>query len=121
MTEMAVTVDQSPGGTIVAVHGKIMYDTHEPLDRVLKEFVAGSAPRIVLDLHGVGLCDSSGLQLILDTQRHAVASGGWLRLCRPQPIVRRVLEITNLTSVLPMYESVDAAVSGPGSSGSAPA
>jgi anti-anti-sigma factor len=104
----------------VAVRGKILYDTLQPLDLVLKEILAGPEPQVVLDLHQVVLCDSSGLQLFLETQQHAVAAGGWLRLCRPQPMVRRVLEITNLTSVLSVYESVDATVSVPDSPGSGP-
>jgi anti-anti-sigma factor len=120
VTELAINVDSRRGDTVVAVHGKIMYDTLQPLDRALKEILAAPAPRVVLDLHKVALCDSSGLQLFLDTRQHAVAAGGWLRLCGPQAMVRRVLEITNLTSILPVYESVDAAVSAPESTGSGP-
>jgi anti-sigma B factor antagonist len=111
VTELVVAVDQRPNAAILAIQGKILYDTLEPLDRTIKDILAGPVPQVVLDLHEVVLCDSSGLQLFLETRQHAVTAGGWLRLCRPQPIVLRVLEITNLTSVLPVYETVDAAVS----------
>jgi anti-sigma B factor antagonist len=118
VTELSIMVDAHAGGTVVVARGRILYDTVAPLDRALKELMAGPKPQIVLDLHEVVLCDSSGLQLLIDTQRHARAAGGWLRLCRPQPIVERVLEITNLTDLLPAYGSVDAAVSAPDASGS---
>lgn len=118
MTELWVTIDPRPGGTVVSVRGKILYDTEAPLGHALKTLLAGPAPQIVVDLHEVDLCDSSGLQLLIDTRRQAVVAGGWLRLSRPSPLVARVLEITNLTELMSVYGSVEAAVSGSESPGS---
>jgi len=121
MTELSISLDARPGAAVVVARGKILYDTLQPLDDAITKILAGPKPQIVLDLHEVALCDSSGLQLFVDTHHHAEAAGGWFRLCRPQPIVRRVLEVTNLTSLLSLYESIDAAVSVPDPSGSGPA
>lgn len=113
-----MTAESRPGCRVLVVHGKIMFDTRQELDDAIKAALADSEPRIVVDLHGVALCDSTGLQLLIDGLRQATQAGGWLRLCRPQPIVERVFEITNLTTILPLYDSVDAAVSGDGPPGS---
>jgi anti-anti-sigma factor len=114
MTELSVAVDARPDRTVLAARGKILFDTRQPLDEPLRKALAGPHPRIVIDLHEVVMCDSSGLQLLVDAHRQATAAGGTLRLCRPQPFVQRVLDITNLTRILAVYESVEAAVSAPG-------
>jgi anti-anti-sigma factor len=118
MTELSVTVDTRPHHTVLWVWGKIMFDTQGPLGEALTVALKVPEPRIVVELHEVAICDSSGLQLLIDAHRQAEAAGGWLRLSRPQGLVERVLKITNLDEVLPVYRSVDAAVSDPGPPGS---
>jgi anti-anti-sigma factor len=118
VTELSVTVDTRPHHTVLWVRGKIMFGAQEPLGEALTAALKGPEPRIVVDLHEVAICDSSGLQLLIDVHRQAVAAGGWLRLCRPQGLVERVLKITNLDEILSVYRSVDAAVSDPGPPGS---
>jgi anti-sigma B factor antagonist len=120
MAELSVSVDARPGVSVLVPRGKILFDTREPFERAVKGALADPCPRIVVDLYEVTMCDSSGLQLLIDARRQAAQSGGWVRLCRPQSMVRRVLEITNLHSVLAVYDSVDDAVSAaeaPGSDG----
>lgn len=118
MTELWVTVDSRSRCTVVSARGKIMFDTKEPLGEALMTALKVPEPRIVVDLHEVSICDSTGLQLLIDAHRQSAAAGGWLRLCRPRGLVERVLEITNLVDVLPVYPTVDAAVSDPGLPGS---
>ena len=113
MTELRVEVDARAGWAVLTAHGKIFLDTHEPLVRALQEAAAGHEPKIVLDLHEVTVCDSSGLQVLVDIYRQVTASGGVFRLSRARSLVRRVLDITNLTTILVVFDSVDAAVSAP--------
>jgi anti-anti-sigma factor len=120
VTELRVGIDTRPGWTVLVVRGKILFDTHEPLSRALKEAMAGHQPKIVVDLHEVTVCDSSGLQLLVDAYRQVTAAGGAFRLARARSLVRRVLDITNLTTILVVHDSVDAAVSASPGSGSEP-
>ncbi len=121
MTELWVEAATRGDTTVLTVRGKILFDTQQPLDTAVKAALAGPGPRIVVDLHEVTMCDSSGLQLLIDARRQAVPAGGWIRLSRPQPLVARVLEITNLSTLLPGFDSVDEAVSASGPPGSDPA
>lgn len=118
MTELWVSSETREGATVITVGGKVLFDTLQALDNAVKAALAQRGPRVAVDLHEVTMCDSSGLQLLIDARRQAVPAGGWIRLCRPQPLVARVLEITNLTSLLPVFDSVDGAVSAPDSPGS---
>jgi anti-sigma B factor antagonist len=109
VTELSVSTRSLGAGTLVTPTGKIMFDTREPLRVALAKV---SSPQVVMDLSATTLCDSSGLQLLLDTHLRRTEAGGWLRLVHPQPMVQRVLEITNLVEVLPVYGSIEAAVAG---------
>jgi anti-sigma B factor antagonist len=54
------------------------------------------APVVIMDLHGVGFMDSSGLRVLLETSRRAAEAGKKLVLRRPQDAVRRVIEVSGL-------------------------
>jgi anti-sigma B factor antagonist len=95
------------GSAVVRAEGVIDLNTASRLERVLTDAVAAGQIRLVLDLSGVGLCDSTGLTVLIRAHRSAVAAGGWLRLAGAQPPVRRLLEITNLERVFALYPSVD--------------
>jgi anti-anti-sigma factor len=120
VTELWVTAEVRPEWTVLVARGKVLFDTYEPLGQALKEAVAQPGRKVVVDLDEVTVCDSSGLQLLVDTYRQLTANGGTLRLSRARSLVRRVLEITNLTTILVVFDSVEAAVSAPPSSGSEP-
>src|SRR5688572_11156262 len=110
---MSETVDVAVGSgdpVVVTVTGKIMFDTHDPLMSTLLRLAERSSPRIVVDLGGAPMCDSTGLNVLVQAERRARVNGGWLRLANVQPMVDRVLAITNLQSVLPAYETVAHAV-----------
>jgi anti-anti-sigma factor len=109
-----VTVDvrDEAGYSVVAPRGRLYFDTVDPLRDALLVLGARERPRVVLDLSGVPICDSSGLNLMAQTHRLAARRGGWLRLVAIQWGVRRVLEATNLTRMLAIYDTVEAAVAG---------
>jgi anti-sigma B factor antagonist len=105
-----VVVRRRPDHAVVSVRGSIYFDTHQVLREALLPLAAGEQPRIVLDLSGVDLCDSSGLNLMAQTHLMARQHGGWLRLVGAQPLVREVLDATRLTGTLPLYDTVDQAI-----------
>jgi anti-sigma B factor antagonist len=103
---VSVSVRDAPGHTVVVPEGRLYFDTVGPLRQALLALAAGERPRIVLDLSGVETCDSSALNLMVEVHRRAAGRGGWLRLVAPQRHVRRVLEVTNLTRLLAVYDTV---------------
>jgi anti-sigma B factor antagonist len=48
----------------------------------------------------VSFCDSSGISMFFALHGKAVAAGGKLTIRDPMPAVRRVIEITQLDSVI---------------------
>jgi anti-sigma B factor antagonist len=102
-----VSVGQHPDGYVeVVAAGEIDFATHRALlGRLAAEIERGHS-RILLDLSSVTFCDSTGIGMLVRIFRQAAQRGGWLRLAGPVPAVRRVLEITNLDRMIPVFDSV---------------
>ena len=109
--DLRVDLSTNAGQFLITPRGKICYDNRELLRTAVEEALAEPEPRIVVDLGAVSMCDSSGLQIFLDTHRRAAGSGGWLRLADPQPLVQRVLSITQLSRFFSVFDSVESAAS----------
>jgi anti-anti-sigma factor len=105
-----VTVRRIAGVDVVQPHGSVCFGEHEPLLEALLFLAESDDPRIVVDLSDVSLCDSSALNVLLQAHRRASSHGGWLRLAGAQPLVRRVLHMTNLNRLLPIYDTVEQAL-----------
>ncbi len=69
-------------------------------------------PAIVVDLTGVSFIDSTALGVLVGAYRRQEDAGGSFKLVVTEPRVLKVLEITDLTSVFPVFASVDEAVRG---------
>jgi stage II sporulation protein AA (anti-sigma F factor antagonist) len=72
--------------------------------------VLRDAPRCAVDLGGLTFCGSTGLVVLMDARRDAEAAGVRFGTADGPPIVRRVLEITELGPVLGHRETVSEAL-----------
>jgi anti-anti-sigma factor len=91
----------SPGIVRVAVLGEIDLSSCDLLRvRLLNVLSALHPQRIEIDLAGVTFPDCSGLTVLVVLGQAASGTGCRLRITSPQPIVRRVLDLTGLLGVL---------------------
>ena len=107
-----VAVRHEASHSVVAVAGRIFYDTVEPLQTALAKLLDTDQPRVVVDMSAVEICDSSGLNLFARSHHTATARGGWLRLAGLRPIVRRAVDATNLDRLLSIHTTVADAAHG---------
>ena len=91
----------SPGTVRVAVTGEIDLSSCDVLRVRLYNVLSTLLPsRIEVDLAGVTFLDCSGLTVLVVLGQAAARTGCCLRITNPQPIVRRVLELTGVLGVL---------------------
>jgi len=99
-----LTVDAhcaSPGTVRVAVAGEIDLASRDVLRVRLHNVLSTLHPRrIEVDLAGVTFLDCSGLTVLVVLGQAAARSGCRLRITNPQPLVRRILELTGVLEVL---------------------
>ena len=81
---------------------------HHGARNALKEVeiaIDAALPRsLILDFAGVTFMDSSGIAVILKTDRLLRQTGGALALCGVPQQVRRVLDVAGLTNIVPVLE-----------------
>ena len=88
-----VTFHDFDGGRVIALSGELDACTCRGLTESL---IGPPGSLIVIDLGELTFMDSSGIGAIQAARRRAIEDGGNLVVCRPSPMVYRVLEITGL-------------------------
>jgi anti-anti-sigma factor len=89
----AVTSHEFDGGRVFTLRGELdALSCRGVTDRV----VGPPGSLLVVDLSHLTFMDSSGLGAIHAARQMAIKDGGNLVVCRPTPIVHRVLQITGL-------------------------
>ena len=98
--QLEIEVQASEERTLVALSGDLDAATAASLYDTLAELEIADAHHIVLDLAKVTFMDSTGLAVIVTEHKRLAHSGGSLTIFSPPSSVRRLFEITGLTSLL---------------------
>lgn len=106
--KLNVQVKNVEDATVVSCRGRLVYREEAA---ALSHAVAETQPgMLVLDLAGVEAIDSAGLGELVAVLQMTQARGGSLKLAGPTMRVRSLLQLTNLTSILEVYSSLDEAL-----------
>ncbi len=106
MTEIPPQLLIEGAGDELCLAGELDMRTAGQLDRAVDASATPGA-RLRLDLAAVSFCDSAGLSALVRADRALTAAGGRLLLVNPSARVRRVLDLTGLTEVLTIVDTVD--------------
>lgn len=109
-SSLSTVQSEREGHVIVALRGECdIVNAHVLRDRLL-ELVDGKAPRVVLDLSGLAFIDASGITALIVADERARELGATLILAAARNAVARVLSLTDLDQLFPVYATVSAAV-----------
>jgi anti-sigma B factor antagonist len=109
--ELGLEVDEShPPHTVLAVKGEVDVYTAPRLREKLVELVSHGSQHLIVDLEGVDFLDSTGLGVLVGGLKRLRSHDGDLSLVCSQHRILKVFEITGLTKVFAIYDSVEAAV-----------
>ncbi|MBM9435789.1 STAS domain-containing protein [Streptomyces bryophytorum] len=90
------------GGRVrVSVGGEIDLGCADMLRQVLAECLRTAPRGVDVDLTGLGFCDSSGLNALLQAREHALAVGAPLTVSAVSAPVARVLDLTHCGDAFP--------------------
>lgn len=108
-TELSIIVSGRPGRVVVEVGGELDLHTAGQLRTVLTELAADGHGHVVVDFAGVTFCDAAGLGALVAANNRLAERGGTLRLVGVRPAQRKILHVTRLNELFPVYETVDEA------------
>ena len=107
---MVIVVETREEVTVVSIDGSVDGTTARELVSSLRGHVIEGRARLVGNLAGVDYTSSAGLRALLETVKETRQHGGDLRLAAVRPEVLRVLELSGFTSILQVFDDVEAAV-----------
>ncbi len=102
-----VEIDGIP---VVSASGEIDVATAPPLRDRLQALTTSARSTVVVDLLGVTFLDSTALGVLVGALKRCREAGGDLPLVIDEPRILKVFEITGLTGVFPIFDSVRDAV-----------
>lgn len=114
--ESTVTDD---GIVVLAIRGSMDLTTAPVLRDSLVRLIDRGNTRLVLELSGVELIDSIGLGVVVGLVHRLRPHSGSLVIASPSQQARTVLEITQITRVVPPYETTEVALGAVRSGGAA--
>ena len=96
---------------VVTTPAEIDVTTAEQLHMVLLRATARGQALVVVDMTRTRFCDSAGLTVLVRAHKRALADGGELRLIiTPDGAVARILAITRLDCVIPLFGRLEEAL-----------
>lgn len=107
--DLGLDVTQRGAYAVLAVQGEVDVYTAPRLRERLVELVSQGTQRVVVDLEAVDFLDSTGLGVLVGGLKRLRSHDGDLSLVCTQPRILKVFEITGLTKVFAIHDSVDAA------------
>jgi anti-anti-sigma factor len=81
------------------------------LDELRKEVFEQSDSRVIIDLSRVTRIDSAGLGQLMSCYSHLVKNRGALKMVNPAPEIKKLLDMTGLSTLIPTFHDEKEAVS----------
>src|ERR1022692_1471482 len=82
----------------------------QELDHLRKEVLEQSDSRVIIDLSRVTRIDSAGLGQLMSCYSHLVKNRGAMKIVNATPEVRKVMDMTGITSLIPAFNDEQEAV-----------
>lgn len=103
MTELTISGRPVGGGTVLTLAGDLDLHTAVEFREVLGQLALAADDRLVIDMGGVGFCDSSGIAALLAARNHALAVEAELVLAAVPNHILRVLRLVGLETVFVVH------------------
>ena len=95
---------------VVTLRGRLDVATSAAFAERVDRLIAGSQPRLLVDLSGVDFVSSAGLRVILAVMKKVKAANGIFALCAVRAPVREVLDMTGFTPLIEIHPEVSTAL-----------
>ena len=110
--DLGLEVTERNGYSVLSVRGEVDVYTAPKFRERLIEMVSEGKHQIIVDLEGVDFLDSTGLGVLVGGLKRLRSHNGDLLLVCTQSRILKVFEITGLTKVFSIHDSVEAATAG---------
>jgi anti-anti-sigma factor len=110
---MAVETRKLDGSAgVVSVSGRLVLGGEtEKLDAAVNSLIAQGCLKVILDITALDYADSAGVGMLVACLTNVKKSGGEMRIAGANPRIQRILTMTGVVSLMPMFDTLAAATS----------
>ncbi|KOX02445.1 STAS domain-containing protein [Streptomyces sp. NRRL B-3648] len=109
MSPLKTTLRDAAAGPVLEVLGELDYGSADELRGLVPTITLRPGRRLVLDLGGMTLCDSSGVTALIAAYNHAQAARAEIALTAVPAPISRMLRIVGLDQLFPIDSDSDPA------------
>lgn len=103
---MAKDFKHGNNALVVCLSGEIdQYAVAVLKEKIDIEIEVASKKNLIFDLRDVTLMDSSGIGLILGRYKLVKMCGGGVALCGAPPTVKKIIDLSGITKIIPHYKN----------------
>jgi anti-anti-sigma factor len=95
---------------ILAVTGRMDAVTAPEFENRVLDWINAGETHLVVDFEGLEYISSAGLRSILTIAKNLKTRKGQMALCSLRDTVKEVFEISGFSTIIPVFESIDAAI-----------
>ena len=110
---MILTIDRKqipPDIAVLEMNGRIVLgNTSRDVELKLSEVLAAQMKKIIFDVSGITMLDSTGIGILVVCQGKIGKSGGKLHIAGASGLVEDILKVTNVDKILHMFPTVNEA------------
>lgn len=102
---MNLTEREVNGVHVVQVDGKLDINTFDVLEKKLTELIEGGIKKLLLDCTGMTFISSTGLRILIMSQKKLSSTGGVIGLFGLNETTRKIFDITVYDKLFPIFEN----------------
>lgn len=107
---METTKRKEGNATVISVKGRMDAVSSPEFENEMEGLMAEGEIAFIIDLGELDYISSAGLRSILATIKKLKAKEGKLLLAQLKEMVKEVFEISGFSAIIPIFDSVDAAL-----------
>lgn len=109
-TQLTIETDKDSGMCVVRISGALRSGADDVyVQAKVQEVKAMGCTKLMLDLRELHSTGSSGMGFFVDLYTSLTRAGGRMVLAGPSKLVREVLDLTRLSTVIPIVDDLSAA------------
>jgi anti-anti-sigma factor len=99
-----------PDINVLEMQGKIcLGSASQEVEWALRDLLKENQRKIIFDLSGITMLDSTGVGIIVMCHAKAKKAGGTLRIAGPNGMVEETLKMTSVDKIMPFFPTVGGA------------
>ena len=108
---MEIKIKEINEVTVVGIEGKLDTSTSPEAVAKIGNLLDDGQKKIILNLENLNYLSSSGLRVFLVLAKRLKSSGGIIKLCCPNDVVKDILDISGFDTIIDVRNTEEEAIS----------